>query len=270
MKADLHMHTNASDGTWSPEAVMENVTRAKIKVFAVTDHDSVKNVEALSGLVKDTDLNYIKGVEISSTKNGRIFHILGYNIDTRNNTLNKVLEHNSRNMEQRDEKSIETLMETGHPVSLEEFLLYKNNPDRGGWKALNYVQDKGLCSHYKDFFKLFENPTRGMNIDGCVTPEEAISAVKEAGGIPVLAHPGSALYGCSLEEAVSTVLNLGIEGFECFHPENSEETTEYCLEVCKRENLFITGGSDCHGTFVKERRLGKPDIDFDHLTLWDL
>ena len=270
MKADLHVHTNASDGTWSPEAVLENISKANIKVFAVTDHDSIDNLEAVSTLAKDTGLKFIKGVEISSTEKGRIFHILGYNIDPRNETLKKVLKHNSSNMAQRDEKSIVTLMNSGHPVSPDEFLSYENNPDRGGWKALNYVQDKGLCGHYKDFFKLFENPTRGMNIDGCVTPEQAITAVKEAGGIPVLAHPGSAMYGCSLEEAVSTVMDLGIEGFECFHPENSEETTDYCLEVCKREKLYITGGSDCHGSFVKERWLGKPDIDFEQLALWDL
>ena len=78
------------------------------------------------------------------------------------------------------------------------------------------------------------------------------------------------MYGNNPQETVSLALELGVGGIECFHPENSNEVTEYCLELCRNKNLYITGGSDCHGTFVKERWLGKPDIDLDRLSLWDL
>jgi predicted metal-dependent phosphoesterase TrpH len=107
-----------------------------------------------------------------------------------------------------------------------------------------------------------------MNVG--VKPEAAISCVKEAGSIPVLAHPGSGLYGNDYKKTVSAVLEMGIDGLECYHPENSPEVTKYCLEICKKNNLYITGGSDCHGEFVKERRLGKPDIDLSYLKIWNL
>ena len=270
MKADLHLHTNASDGTWSPEVLIENIIRAGINVFAVTDHDSVENVNVTADLVKDMELKLIKGVEVNTTENGHIFHILGYNIDPENESLNGILQVNRNVMGERDERSITILHDMGYPVELDEFLTYKNNPERGGWRALNYSIDKGLCQHYKEFFKLFGERRNEMGIEGCVEPGTAISAIKAAGGIPILAHPGSSLYGNNPRETVSLAIEIGVEGIECFHPENGDEATEYSLELCRRENLYITGGSDCHGTFVKERWLGKPDIDLDQLVLWEI
>jgi 3',5'-nucleoside bisphosphate phosphatase len=269
MKADLHLHTCASDGTWQPETLVQNILQAGIGVFAVTDHDSVKNISAASLLARDNGLKFIRGVEISTTENGYIFHILGYNIDPDNSALNEVLRLNRNNMEERDKKNINKLREMGYPVSTEELIVYENNSERGGWKALNYAIDRGICETYRDFFQLFGDRKAGMSIDGCATPGAAISAIKEAGGIPVLAHPGSAIYGSNPAETISMAVELGIKGVECFHPENNEETTEYSVGFCRREGLYITGGSDCHGTFVKERWLGKPDVRLEQLALWE-
>jgi 3',5'-nucleoside bisphosphate phosphatase len=269
MKADLHLHTCASDGTWRPETLVQNILQTGIKIFAVTDHDSVENIEAASLLAKENGLKFIRGVEISTTENGRIFHVLGYNIDPENRALNEILRLNRNNLEKRNKKSIEKLKEMGHPVSPDEYLLYKNDPERGGWKALNYAIDRGICETYRDFFQLFGDRKAGMSIDGCVTPGAAIEAIKAAGGIPVLAHPGSAIYGNNPPETISMAVELGIKGVECFHPENNAETTEYSVGFCRRKGLYITGGSDCHGTFVKERWLGKPDIELTQLSLWD-
>lgn len=269
MKADLHLHTSASDGTWTPAVLIENLIRAGITVFAVTDHDSVENVTPTADLVKDTSLQFIRGVEVNTTENGHIFHILGYNIDPENESLNEILQINRTTMEQRDERCIKILQELGYPVALEEFLAYENSPERGGWKALNYTIDKGLCQTYKEYFRLFGEKRSSLGIEGCARPESAISAIRAAGGIPILAHPGSGLYGDNPQETVALALEMGVEGIECFHPENGGETTEYCLELCRRKSLYITGGSDCHGTFVKERWLGKPDIDMAQLVLWE-
>ncbi len=269
MKADLHLHTSASDGTWTPEMLIENIVRTGISVFAVTDHDSVENVTMTADLAKDRDLTFIRGVEVNSTENGHIFHILGYNIDPEDEQLNRILLKNRNVMEERDKRCIKILEDMDYPVVLDEFLAYENKRARGGWKALNYVLDKGLCEHYKEYFRLFGDKRDGLGIEGCASPEEVIYAVKAAGGIPVLAHPGSALYGNNFQETVSLAIDYGVEGIECFHPENGDETTKYCLELCRNKHLYITGGSDCHGTFVKERWLGKPDIALDQLVLWE-
>jgi len=270
MKIDLHIHTSASDGTWSPEALIQNVIHARIQIFSVTDHDTVENIAAVSDLAIGTNLTFIRGVEIDTYNEGQIFHILGYNIDTENERLNNVLLKNRAFIERKNRDSMAILMKMGHPVSPDEYCKYKNHPERGGWKALNYAIDKGLCQTYKEFFDLFDGKKDFFTMNVDVKPEAAISCVKQAGGIPVLAHPGSGLYGNDFKKTVSAVLEMGIDGLECHHPENSPEVTEYCREICKKNNLYITGGSDCHGEFVKERRLGKPDIDLSHLKIWNL
>ena len=240
MKIDLHMHSSASDGTWSPEALIQNVINAGIEIFSVTDHDTVENIAAVSDLAIGTNLTFIRGVEINAYSEGQIFHILGYNIDTENERLNSILLKNRAFFERLNKNSMAMLMKMGHPVSPDEYDKYKNNPERGGWKALNYAIDKGLCQTYKEFFNLFDgkNDFFKMNVD--VKPEAAISCVKQAGSIPVLAHPGSGLYGNDYKKTVSAVLEMGIDGLECYHPENSPEVTEYCLKICKKNNLYIT------------------------------
>ena len=97
------------------------------------------------------------------------------------------------------------------------------------------------------------------------SPEIVISAVIKAGGIPVLAHPGTKFYNNDYRVTIDFMLVKGIKGIECFHPENCEEVTGYCIDFCKKNKLYITGGSDSHGDFVKERILGKPEIWLDQI-----
>jgi predicted metal-dependent phosphoesterase TrpH len=217
-----------------------------------------------------SNLAFIRGVEIDTYDEGQFFHILGYNIDTENERLNHILLRNRAFIERKNKESMALLMKMGHPVSPDEYDTYKNRPERGGWKALNYAIDKGLCQTYREFFNLFVEKEDLFTMKVDVKPEEAISCIKHAGGIPVLAHPGSGLYINDYQKTISAVLKMGIDGVECYHPENSPEVTEYCMEICKKNNLYITGGSDCHGGFVKGRRLGKPDIDLSHLKIWNL
>jgi predicted metal-dependent phosphoesterase TrpH len=267
MKIDLHIHTMASDGTWSPEELVENIKKAEIGIFSVTDHDSTDNVLQTADLAKADDLHFIPGVEINASRQNKYIHILSYGIDIECEALKDVLAANKRFIEEKSMEVILFLGEKGYPVSKDEYRDYINNPARGGWKTFNYLKDKGLCNNHNDFFDLFRDNGNPFENIGYVSPEEAISAVKTAGGMPVLAHPGAKIYTRPHDAIVDLALELGVKGIECYHPENSVEVTQYCREVCKKHNLLITGGSDCHGEFVKERRLGKPDIDLEQLEI---
>ena len=153
MRADLHIHTTASDGTWDPAQVVQAVRTAGIELFAVTDHDSVANVAETKKLAENTGLCFITGVELNSTKDGHNYHILGYGIDIENKQLQELCRHNQRLLEQKDDDSVRNLIESGWPLSMEEFKRYSYDPHRGGWKALAYLQDKGLCGDVNDFFR---------------------------------------------------------------------------------------------------------------------
>ena len=267
IKVDLHLHTTASDGTWGPEKLVANIRNADIGLFAVTDHDSTENLTDVAHLAKEYGLGFINGVEINTTYKGRNYHILGFGINPTNLELQTLLNTNRKLMEEKDDESIEYLERKYPAVSFSEYEAYTNYKERGGWKALNYMIDKQLCSSHKDFFRLFEewgNPVEKLNF---ATPGEAIATIHRAGGSSIVAHPGASFYDPDYKALIAFMMGEGITGLECYHPENSREITEYCLEICKLNKLLVTGGSDCHGEFVVGRCLGHPDIRFSQLKL---
>lgn len=158
MQVDLHIHSTASDGTWTPPEVVTAALAAGLGAIAVTDHDSVANVASTHELAIAAGLKFIPGAEICSTKDDFCFHILGYGIDVTNKRLLDLLEHNERLLNSKDDESIKMLIERGWPLDFEEFLRYDYDRRRGGWKALAFLQDKGLCGDVNDFFsRIFTN-----------------------------------------------------------------------------------------------------------------
>lgn len=267
MRVDLHIHTTASDGDWCPEMLVSQVKNAGIGLFAVTDHDTTANIEATAALASAAGLNFLAGVEICSTINNQSFHILGYGIDASNSALNKLLRYNTELMEDVDQQSIKKLIKDGFAIDYDEYCLYRHDPSRGGWKALSFLIDKGFCRDINEFFANLFTKERGIDFPEFPPPHRAIAAIVGAGGVPVLAHPGSGFHGSTLEETLDFFADEEIQGVECYHPCHDENTAKQAVEWCKRRKLIITGGSDCHGGFFRERCLGQPEIYLEQLNL---
>jgi 3',5'-nucleoside bisphosphate phosphatase len=270
IKVDLHLHTTASDGTWTPRRLIRNINDAGIRLFAVTDHDTTDNIAEMAMLAGEYELKFIPGVEVNAAWENNNYHILGLGIDMADKELQKLLHHNRKLLENKDLISINYLEKKFPGVSFEEFETYVNNPERGGWKALNYIIDKKLCCNYREFFSLFDKGDNPLEKTGFASPEEVVKTIRSAGGYAILAHPGASFYHKDYKSTTAFMLQAGISGIECFHPENSDEITRYCLELCERNELLVTGGSDCHGEFVVGRCLGKPDIRLSQLHLGKL
>ena len=267
MKVDLHIHTTASDGTWSPDKLMKYVIEAGIELFAVTDHDSTDNVAETALLAKEHGVDFIPGVEVNTYHDGLNYHILGLGIEPENRKLQTLLQKNKQLAAQRDHESIKRLEKKYPHISVTDYDKYINNHERGGWKALNYLIDKNLCTSYKDYFTLFEEQENPFKKQVFVAPGQAIETIRNAGGISVLAHPGASFYSKDYQKLISFMIKEGISGIECYHPDNSPEITRYARKICDEQNLLITGGSDCHGDFIAARFLGHPDIRFSSLKL---
>jgi predicted metal-dependent phosphoesterase TrpH len=267
IKMDLHIHTTASDGTWGPKNLVKNLLITGIEFFTVTDHDTTENLAEVAALAREHGLKFINGVEVNTTYNSRNYHLLGLGIEPENQELQALLKRNRELMEEKDDECIKYLEMRFPGVSFAEFTKYFNNPERGGWKALNYLIDKKLCSNHKDFFGLFDkwgNPFEKLIF---ASPGEALKTIHLAGGVSIFAHPGAVFYDRDYKALISFMIGEGIKGIECYHPENSPEITRYCLEICKSNNLLVTGGSDCHGEFVAGRCLGRPEIHFSQVKL---
>lgn len=118
---DLHIHTTASDGTWNPENLVKNILSEGIKIFAVTDHDSLDNLFSTSQYARDAGLFFIPGVEITVSQNNLNYHILGYGIDTECDKLREIIIQNRVFTEDGHKESINYLTKKGYSVSLKEY-----------------------------------------------------------------------------------------------------------------------------------------------------
>ena len=267
MRADLHIHTTASDGTWDPSQVVEAVCRAGIKLFAISDHDSVANVAETERLAENAGLKFIPGVELNSTKDGHNYHILGYGIDIENKRLGELCRHNQKLLEQKDDDSVRNLIDRGWLLSMEEFKKYTYDPHRGGWKALAYLQDKGLCGDVNDFFRRIFTAENDLGFPDFPSIAEVVQVIHNAGGIALCAHLASDFHGAGMQEYLPRLVNEQLDGFECYHSGHSAENSRLLAHFCRRHKLYISGGSDCHGSFVPSRHLGVPEIYADMLYL---
>ena len=254
---DLHMHTDGSDGTWTVEELKEELIKNNISIFSITDHDEIDNIAKMEKILKpEDDMIFIKGVEATASFQDREYHLPVYNYDSTNEPFIKFLNW-SRDLRLDFNRRFVKYMETINPnVSYRDFVNYKEDPGKGGWKSANYMLDRKIHRNMAEHFEDVKNS--GLSIT-FKSPEEVISLGKKSGGYVFLAHPSYHYReeGMPLEELKMWV-ELGIDGIECFTPYNNHNQADYYVDFCKKNNLMISGGSDCHGEFIPGRFLGVP------------
>jgi len=269
MRTDLHIHTTASDGRWTPAQVIVEAQRRGIGLLAITDHDSIAHVLRGETLAREAGLSFLHGVEVSTRLDGRIFHVLAYGFDLDHPAFAALLRDNRARLDWASDDIVHRLVAAGYELDLQDYAVYEYDRARGGWKALNFLIDQGLCSDLRDYFSNL-GPQFPAEPPPFPHPAEAIAAIRDASGVPILAHPGASLnHAAVTEETLRPFLDHGIAGLECYSYSHDEATTRFCLDWCARHDLLITGGSDCHGGFV-ERELGVPILDVADLRLGQL
>lgn len=267
MKVDLHVHTDASDGCDNPRTILEKAASIGLGLIAITDHDSVGNVEQVVKLGPSYGIKVLPAVEISSTKCGKDFHILAYNVDVRNTMLREIISHNNQTLTEKDVDTIIRLQELGWPVSETEYYAYQAPQGIGGWQALNYLKSKGLCQGVNDFFARIYIKENGLGFPTFIKPSEVISAIHGAGGVAILAHAGSSFHGLGLEMPFAVFEDECLDGYECYHPGHGRAIVEALLTHCAQKNMLTTAGSDYHGDFAPGRYLGVPEVYAEQLNL---
>jgi len=269
MRTDLHIHTVATDGRWTPERVIVEIQAREIGLFAVTDHDSVDSVRQAEALAREVGLAFLRGVEVSTRMNGHIFHILAYGVDLEDQTLVALMQENRAALERNNDAAIRRLIAAGYAIDWDDYAAYEYDRTRGGWKALNFLIERGFCADMHDYFRtLSAHEVNG--IPAYARSDRAMAIIREAGGVPILAHPGGSLRHVGVtDEALRPFLDFGIAGLECYSNYHDDAATRSCLDWCSRYDRLATGGSDCHGGFVG-RELGVPAVDTADLRLGEL
>lgn len=264
IKTDLHIHTNVSDGTWDVYELKDKIKENKIKIFSITDHDDIENVGAMENILKPSDdLIFLKGVELTTTYDDKEYHLTMYNYDSNNKELIGFLDWTKYLRLDYNDKFIHYLAGLHESITFKDFLEYKEDRKRGGWKSSNYLIDKKI---HKNMDEHFEDIRKSGLTITFKYPEEVFKICKKSGGYIFLAHPSYHYRQSAMPiEELKMWLDLGIDGIECFTPYNDKKQSEYYKEFCDKNNLMISGGSDCHGDFIPSRKLGVP-----HINLCDL
>jgi len=267
MHVDLHIHTTASDGCWTPDEVVRHVQAAGIDLFAIADHDTMVNVAPSAELARRAGLAFLPATEVSALLDGQLVHLLAYGVRADDTALDQLLAENGRLLNAYNEVTLHRLAEAGHPINLDAYAAYRHDPSRGGWRALSFLIDSGLCQDVDDFFRhLFVGAARAP-WPSFPHPARVIAAIREADGVPVLAHPGSTLREQGVRaETLAPFVAMGVAGLECYSTYHDQRITRTCLDFCARHDLLVTGGSDCHGGFAG-RQLGVPRVQLDDLRL---
>lgn len=266
-QVDLHLHTNASDGTWTSKQLVDAAIQARIGMMAVTDHETTANVLEAEYYAKKASIEFLRGAEISATEGTQIYHILGYHFDLNNKRLQELLHHTTFLLEEQDDKTVIQLVNKGWEIDLKDYANYKYDRRLGGWKSLNYLIEKGHCKDVTEFFKKIFNKDNDLGFPIFPSIPEVIDTIHHAGGIALLAHGGSQLHGPGLIKTMDKLSGYQFDGFECYHPNHTDEVRDKLLAYCIERNLLISGGSDCHGGFVKTRHIGEPRIYKDMIKL---
>ena len=260
---DLHLHSNNSDGSDTPQELLQKVLDANIEIFALTDHDTVAGISTMRNIVPP-NFKFIPGIELTSKARGVKCHILGYNIDENNSALIDLIEKGKQLRKIKLETRIKFLEDKWNIELRKDELdwLYSRNSVVKTHIA-NIIVNRGLA----------ENNIEAMNkyLDGCKTGNtrfdgaEAINTIKAAGGIPVWAHPlgGEGEEHLEKEEFLSrleTMIDCGIQGLECYYSRYTASEIEFLKDCANKNGLYITGGSDYHGQ-NKTVLLGQLNID---------
>jgi hypothetical protein len=249
---DLHVHTSASDGKFSPSEIVQEALRAGMSAIAITDHDTLGGIAEALAAARGSSLEVIPGVEISTDAPSSEVHILGYFVDQDDPTLIRWLHDFQDSRVDRARRILARLSRMGLPLSLGRVEEMANGGSLGRPHIAGAMVERGYVSTIHEAFDRYIGPNRPAYVPRRkVTPVEAIQLVRGARGVPVLAHPRL------VRQLVPGLAAHGLKGIEAYYAGYRTEDTGELLDLALKHGLIATGGSDFHGEEVKpDSRLG--------------
>lgn len=256
---DLHIHSTASDGTDTPAQIAAKAAEIGLSAIALTDHDTLSGLEECEAEARAHGIEFIRGCEISTTAGEYRFHMLGLWLPKDCVALENELEKLRTGRSQRNEKIIELLNKAGIKISMENVLQKAGGESVGRPHIAAAMLEKGYIKNEREAFK--EWLGRGCKAyvpKPVMEAEQAVMFLTAIGATPVLAHPllEPAPPLAWLDAFIARLAQLGLSGLEAYHSEHSQAKTATVLELARKYNLAVSGGSDYHGANKKDVHLG--------------
>lgn len=262
MFADLHLHTNFSDGTYTPEELASQAARHQLAAIALTDHDTVEGCERAANACKALEIEFITGTELTAEHNENEIHILGYFLDTRNQMLLSEIAKFQAVRQKRIHEMVARLNELNVPLRSDDVFALANCRSPGRPHVARALVKAGLCGSLDEAFERFLKKHRPAWVPKAkISALTAIELIHQANGLAIMAHPGLN----RSDEVIPELVEAGLDGIECFHTKHSTATSEHYLEIADKFNLLVTGGSDCHGLSKGKPLIGTIKLPYQHV-----
>ena len=256
---DLHTHTTASDGSYSPTELVGLAEGSGLQALAVTDHDTVAGLGEAVEAARQTELELINGVELACRVEVGTLHMLGYFIDPDNGALGDLLGRMVDSRRERNPQIVAKLNELGYEISMAEVWAQASGPIVSRLHIGLVMLEKGFVRSVNEAFGRFLG-NNGLAYVKRMGPEpgEAIELIHGAGGLAVVAHPAHlrAADEQELGKKLKGLADLGLDGVEVWYPEHRADLTEQLWRLCQRLGLAAVGGSDFHGAAKPHIKLG--------------
>ncbi len=252
MKIDLHIHTTYSDGTFSPQMVIDTALDCNLDVIALTDHDNILSHKAAYDYVQKNNINIeiIPGVEINTIYKGYEVHILGYFMNTDNADFQNLMKTQQQARINQTNEIIELLnKKAGIRIKFEDVKsLVAEGGSIGRPHIARAITNAGGVNNVMEAYAKYINDSSNVYVQRkTVSPHEACEIIYEAGGIPVFAHPIDVEIS---DELAKELISYGLRGIEAYHRKHSPAVVEHYSSLAEKYGLIITGGSDFHAPSV--------------------
>lgn len=273
-KADFHVHTNYSDGVFSPEKIVDTALEAGLEAVALTDHDNILSYNVakdyLKNIGKEDKLEIIQGVEVNTLYKNYEVHILGYFMNPENEDFKKLIK---KQQEARVEQALAIIdlldKKEGIKISFDSILAQvAKGGSIGRPHIAKAITQAGGTSSVIEAYNKYINDNSPVYVQRkTVSPQDAVEIIYDAGGVPVIAHPHDIDIA---ETLIKDLMKYGLRGIEAYHRKHSPAVVEYFSSMAEKLGLIVTGGSDFHAPNITNGQilLGKhfiPEWIYDKL-----
>ncbi|MEE8575884.1 MAG: PHP domain-containing protein [candidate division Zixibacteria bacterium] len=259
---DLHIHTCFSDGTATPQEVLDMARSSNVAAIAITDHDTVEGYLAVRQIITEDDPELIAGVEFSVTMENADMHILAYLFDPECTPLKASLHKFQQHRSERGRKMVDKLVKLGVDITYADVQKVAGDAVIGRPHVGRAMFEKGALRYYEEAFDKY------IGYDGPAyvpksnfTSQQAIDLIHEANGLAVLAHPAID----EKDRYLPMLLEMGLDGIEVYHPSHSRSDIDRFKHLADRHRLLMTGGSDFHGMSGRYDRVGSLKVPYECL-----
>ena len=257
VRIDLHLHSTASDGSYPPEAVVDIAERNGVSVIALTDHDSLGGIASADERARPAGIRLIPGVELSVGEGVMDVHLLAYGFDPRDAGLNTALERYRRSRHERARKILARLKGLGIRIPLEDVEALAGGGALGRPHIAEALLQGGFVETFHEAFQRFLGHHAPAYVPKqTVRLEEAVEIVREAGGVTVLAHPGT----LNRDHWIAGLARRGLDGIEVWHSKHAPADIARYQEMARAHGLLMTGGSDYHGERTPDVSVGSVPV----------